>query len=101
MDYERKVATAMERLMPEGGWFYKDDELQFHEGVKVPSQADIDAEIARVERELPIYDELAALDIHLPRHSEDFQRGRGIEKYDRIINAKDNLRDQLKKEKKR
>jgi len=36
------------------------------------------------------------LDLELPRYAEDFQKGRGIKKYDAIIAEKEELRLKLK-----
>jgi len=72
MDKEQKLARAMNSILPKGGWSYAQDKLSFEVGVKVPTKAQIDAQIAKDKANEPIKSQLIKLDNIISRDKEDF-----------------------------
>lgn len=98
-----KLAKALGRLMPLGGWSFKGSEVTVHEdglvhGYSVPSQQEIDAEIAKIEADEPKLKQLSKLDNIITRDKEDKANELGVPLdpvEQAVVDEKIQLRNQL------
>ena len=88
----KDLVHALNILLPDGRWSLHGDVLVVDDGVKKPTQLEIDSAMIIAKHNTPLLEELAKLDAILPRYAE----ASAETFYDDIKARKQELRSKIK-----